>query len=324
MGREARRVSAASTLPRCLLRTPTPRSCFKIVKAARLCGGGFLLVLIGACSTTPVNAPVMSRDNTSQMRPTSPAGPGAAQGSRYYLVRRGDTLYSIAWQNGLNFRQLAEMNAIAPPYTIYVGQRLCIAPTAAIASASLPESASRPGRSPEMRAATAPASPPKPVPRSRPVSPPGPTMPSTALRQSAPAPEPAARNGPQLPAVVSHWVWPTKGPLLHGYTPGATGKKGIDIGGKFGQPIVSAADGRVVYSGSGLVGYGRLIIIKHNDSVLSAYGHNSELLVTEGDYVRAGEVIGKMGSSGTSSARLYFEIRQDGKPVNPLRYLPHG
>jgi lipoprotein NlpD len=112
--------------------------------------------------------------------------------------------------------------------------------------------------------------------------------------------------------------------LLRGYTPDATGKKGIDIGGRIGEPIVSAAAGKVVYSGSGLVGYGRLIIIKHNDSLLSAYGHNSKLLVTEGDYVRAGQIIAKMGSSGTSSARLYFEIRRDGKPVNPLRYLPHG
>jgi lipoprotein NlpD len=133
-----------------------------------------------------------------------------------------------------------------------------------------------------------------------------------------------AEPGPALPAVVTRWVWPAKGPLLRGYAPDATGKKGIDIGGSTGQPILSAADGKVVYSGSGLVGYGRLIIIKHNDSILSAYGHNSELLVTEGEYVRAGQVIAKMGSSGTSSARLYFEIRADGKPVNPLRYLPRG
>ena len=268
-----------------------------------------LLVLLTACSDVPVNAPVGSRVALPETQPPSTAIPAAAEQPGYHRVRRGDTLYSIAWQNGLNFRQLAEMNDIQSPYTIYVGQSLRLVP-------------STPSPSP----VTGPVSTPKPAPAAI-ASPAHISRPDPV---SAPSPVPAqvqkpeATPEPVLPSIVSRWVWPTTGPLLRGYMPEANGKKGIDIGGKAGQPIVSAADGKVVYSGSGLVGYGRLIIIKHNDSLLSAYGHNSELLVAEGDYVKAGQVIAKMGSSGTSSTRLYFEIRLDGKPVNPLRYLPHG
>jgi lipoprotein NlpD len=288
-----------------------------MVKTAHLSGAGLLVGLLAACSMAPVNAPVVSLGTVPQ---THQAGPAGAHTKGEYLVRRGDTLYSVAWQNGLNFRQLAEMNAIRPPYTIYIGQSLHIAPPAGARSTPLstagPAPASRPPAAPEAQPGST-GSP--PVPRH------GTVMATpVAVPKRAAVPELAAGNEPALPAIVTHWVWPARGPLLRGYTPDATGKKGIDIGGKIGQPIVSAADGKVVYSGSGLVGYGRLIIIKHNDSLLSAYGHNSELLVTEGDYVKAGQVIAKMGSSGTSSARLYFEIRQDGKPVNPLRYLPHG
>jgi len=231
--------------------------------------------------------------------------PAAVEKPGYHRVRRGDTLYSIAWQNRLNFRQLAEMNGIRSPYTIYVGQSLRLVPPA-------PSPMTRPVSTP--KPAPAAIASPAPISRPEPVSAPVPAR----------APKPEATPESALPSIVSHWVWPTTGPLLRGYMPEANGKKGIDIGGEAGQPIMSAAAGKVVYSGSGLVGYGRLIIIKHNDSLLSAYGHNSELLVAEGDYVKAGQVIAKMGSSGTSSTRLYFEIRQDGKPVNPLRYLPHG
>ena len=278
-----------------------------MVMPVYMSGVVFLLVLLSACSDVPVNAPVGSRVAVPQKQPASTTIPAVAEKPGYHRVRRGDTLYSIAWQNGLNFHQLAEMNAIRSPYTIYVGQSLRLVP---------------PAPSPM----TGPVSTPKPAPRA--IASPVPITRHDPVPAAAPvpaqAPEPEVTSEPALPSVVSHWVWPTTGPLLRGYMPEANGKKGIDIGGKAGQPIVSAAAGKVVYSGSGLVGYGRLIIIKHNDSLLSAYGHNSELLVAEGDYVKAGQVIAKMGSSGTSSTRLYFEIRQDGKPVNPLRYLPHG
>jgi len=297
-----------------------------MVLPARVSGVFLLLLLLCACSSVPVNAPVGSRvaEPQTQPQPASTGGSAVAQKPGYYSVRRGDTLYSIAWQNGLNFRQLAEMNAIRPPYTIYVGQSLSLVPADDVPP--------KPSQDPVHEAAAPP--PPRPVPAA--VAKSG-AIPSfgqkaqtgpTGTNTPPPVPEPTraaeAAAEPVLPSVVSRWVWPVKGPLLRGYTPNANGKKGIDIGGKAGQPIVSAADGKVVYAGSGLVGYGRLIIIKHNDSLLSAYGHNSRLLVAEGDYVKAGQVIAEMGSSGTSSTRLYFEIRQDGKPVNPLRYLPRG
>jgi len=267
-----------------------------------------LAMLLVACSSAPINAPVGSRVHEPQQagrtqspappsRPVVvPAGKPAAVPSGtplpaatrvpaprartpvdYYHVRRGDTLYSIAWQHGLSVDQLAGMNAIRKPYTIYTGQRL----------------------------------------RVRPGSTPPPVRSAPATRTAA------AKPAPKLPAVVKHWVWPTQGRVSNGYRPSGTGKKGIDISGKKGQPVKAAAAGKVVYSGSGLVGYGRIIIIKHNETLLSAYGHNSKLLVSEGEYVKAGQVIANMGSSGTDRTRLYFEIRKNGKPVNPLRYLPN-
>jgi lipoprotein NlpD len=283
--------------------------------------GGCAILLLGlvACSSGPVNVPVESRDPLAGTPPASVTGPAEAVARPgYYIVRRGDTLYSVAWQNGLNFRQLADMNGVRPPYTIYVGQSLRVVPAGA--NAPVPQSAppAVPAPRQNVPAVVAPGTGGAEDARPRPPSASSPaTTPARAMPvESPPSPEPA------LPAVVSRWVWPVKGPLLRNYTPDGNGKKGIDIGGSTGQPVKAAADGKVVYSGSGLVGYGRLIIIKHNDNLLSAYGHNSELLVAEGDYVKAGQVIAKMGSSGTSSTRLYFEIRQDGKPVNPLSYLP--
>jgi len=283
-----------------------------------------LAILLAACSSTPVNAPVGSREHvpqqTARTQPAAriqpvvvpagkpravPAGtpipastptpadtptPAARTTGNYYSVRRGDTLYSIAWQHGLNVDQLAGMNAIRKPYTIYTGQRLRV----------------RPG-----------GTPPRPKPAAQKSA-------RSAPQPVASAPPATAKPAPKLPTVVKHWVWPTKGRVINGYSPNAPGKKGIDISGKKGQPVKAAANGKVVYSGSGLVGYGRLIIIKHNETLLSAYGHNSKLLVSEGEYVKAGQEIANMGSSGTDRTQLYFEIRKNGKPVNPLRYLPKG
>jgi lipoprotein NlpD len=128
---------------------------------------------------------------------------------------------------------------------------------------------------------------------------------------------------PARPATTQlHWRWPAQGRLLRRFDSNGTGKKGIAIGGRLNSPVVAAAGGRVVYRGSGLVGYGRLIIVKHNNNYLSAYGHNQELLVDEGDQVRAGQLIARMGSSGTNQVMLHFEIRQNGKPVDPLKLLP--
>jgi lipoprotein NlpD len=190
----------------------------------------------------------------------------------------------------MEFWQLASINGIRPPYNIYAGQRL-----------SLRENA---------KAVAAPG------------STAGKPQTESASKVTVSVEKPAtAEAGPET-SFDGKWQWPTRGRLLRGYKPNEPGKKGISIGGHNEQPVKAAASGKVVYVGSGLVGYGRLIIIRHNEELLSTYGHNSKLLVEEGEYVKAGQVIAEMGSSGTDRTELYFEIRKDGKPVDPLAYLP--
>jgi lipoprotein NlpD len=259
------------------------------------------LLLLAACGGQSVKAPIDSRNNEASTT-TSRAARTPVKTSRanIYVVARGDTLHSIAWQHGLGYRELASINGIGPPYTIYSGQRLRVRPAAGSGGARtvpLPQSKAVVSARP----VTAPA--PKPVPR--PVS--------------SSTPKPQATVGP---AFNGTWVWPTRGRVLSKFQSKSTGKRGIEIGGHADQPVKAAANGTVVYAGSGLVGYGRLIIVKHNENLLSAYGHNSTLLVAEGEHVTAGKMIAKMGSSGTSRNELYFEIRKDGKPVDPLKYLP--
>ena len=201
-------------------------------------------------------------------------------------VRRGDTLFRIASDNGISTLDLAMWNDIAPPYVIYPGQRLRLYP--------------RDGRAPP-RVASQPSA-------SRP----------PAAATTAPRPSVAATP----PASPIAWRWPADGQLVGRYAAGETTQQGIDIAGGSGAPVRAAGDGVVVYSGSGLVGYGELVIIKHNDAWLSAYGHNRTRLVNEGQLVKAGQQIAEMGRTGAARDMLHFEIRYNGKPVDPLEYLP--
>lgn len=223
--------------------------------------------------------------------------------SGYYTVRANDTLYSIAWRYGLDWQSLARWNSISAPYTILPGQRLRMNPP--------------PGRAGAVAAASPPA-------RTQP--------PSTGTREpvartpsrSSPAP---ARSRPAAPAPSAaaagiRWQWPTDGQVVRAFPTTDTGKRGIAIAGTRGQPVRAAAPGRVVYSGSGLVGYGQLIIVKHDENFLSAYAHNEKLLVNEGAEVAGGQQIARLGDSGTDRPMLHFEIRYDGRPVDPIRYLP--
>lgn len=272
----------------------------------RLWSCAFLLpLLLAGCGAHPVNAPVDTRSNQQGARvATQPRAqpPQAKTHASHYVVQRGDTLYSIAWQHGLTYRQLADINGIRPPYTIYRGQRLRVQPLAQGRARAPLQSTARATPQPRQ---------PEPVAARTPVPP----TPVTAARASvATADTVAGYDG--------KWVWPTRGRLLRGFQPDAAGRKGIDIGGNSNQPVNAAANGKVVYAGSGLVGYGRLIIVKHNENLLSAYGHNNKLLVAEGEYVKAGQTIATMGSSGTDHTGLYFEVRKNGKPVDPLDYLP--
>ena len=208
------------------------------------------------------------------------------------VVRRGDNLYRIATNNGISTLDLATWNNIPPPYTIYPGQRLRLYPSDGRRTASTSTPRPKAGSSTRSTPSTKPASTPSTTPR------------------------------PARAASPFTWRWPTEGQLVGTYAAGNPTRQGIDIAGKLGQPIHAVADGVVVYSGSGLVGYGELVIVKHNDEWLSAYGHNRARLVNEGQVVKAGQQIAEMGHSGASRDMLHFEIRHNGKPVDPLAYLP--
>jgi len=279
---------------------------------------GLLIAILGGCATH-TGAPIDSRNNQQGTGTKGAAASSTAAKSvqsDYYMVQGGDTLYSIAWHLGLNYRELASINGIRSPYTIYRGQRLRVKPAAKRSVAKPVALQPRPSVAASSASATAPAA----TAVAKPVSKPAPSK--AAAPKTAGKPATAAPKKSSVQAYDGKWVWPTRGRVLTHFQPSGAGKKGIDIGGHADQPVKAAANGKVVYAGSGLVGYGRLIIVKHNKNLLSAYGHNNKLLVKEGEQVSAGQMIAKMGSSGTNRNELYFEIRKNGKPTDPLKYLP--
>lgn len=243
------------------------------------------VVLLASCGRSHV-----VREGGSS-RPRTAESPVRVSQPKYgatVVVQRGQNVYRIATENGLTALDLALWNDIPPPYTIHPGQRLRLYPGG------------------QDRMAAKPATQPK-----KPVSP-------TTTPPRAPAPTPVV-----VPATSKlAWRWPADGNVVATYAGGDPTRQGIDIAGKGGQPVRAAADGVVVYSGSGLVGYGELVIVKHDDQWLSAYGHNRARLVNEGQLVKAGQQIAEMGRSGASRDMLHFEIRYNGKPVNPQQYLP--
>jgi lipoprotein NlpD len=202
-------------------------------------------------------------------------------------VRAGQTLYRIATGNGITARDLAAWNDVDPPFTIFPGQTLRLYP---------------PARGVARAASATPA------------------RPSASRPAASRAPAPVARTAPAASPFA--WRWPVDGALLSSYVAGNPTRQGIDIGNSEGTPVRAAADGVVVYSGSGLVGYGELVIVKHDDNWLSAYGHNRARMVDEGQVVKAGQQLAEMGHTGAARDMLHFEIRYNGKPVDPLRYLP--
>lgn len=231
-----------------------------------------------------------------------------------YAVQKGDTLYSIALEHGLDYKELAEWNAIEPPYLIRAGQQLRLSSSYASAQT------------------TALKAPPPPEARTltesrlggegRPVG----AEADKAPARTAATPDksqPPEHGGSQTVGDAEEpieWGWPASGKVVAGFNDG-TSAKGIEITGKAGQPVFASAAGKVVYSGSGLRGYGKLIIIKHNKTYLSAYAHNSQILAREGQTVLKGQKIAEMGSSDADQVKLHFEIRRFGKPVDPAKYL---
>ncbi|MGI9274281.1 MAG: peptidoglycan DD-metalloendopeptidase family protein [Endozoicomonas sp.] len=238
-----------------------------------------LPLLLLACSHDP--SKVQVKELRSPPRVTS----------GIHVVREGETLFSIAWFYGRDFRELSDSNNIRSPYTIYPGQNISLA---------------------EARRAPPPSRP--VVARQQPAA-------SQNTRSVKKQPVPP-RTQPAPSSQPLRWRWPVNGQVIQGYSLTGTVNKGIDIGGNLGEPVMAASGGEVVYAGSDLAGYGRLIILKHNNSYLSAYAHNRELLVREGDSVKAGQKIAEIGSTGTTEPKLHFEIRRNGKPVDPMRFLP--
>lgn len=319
----------------------------------------------------------------------------AVENSPQYTVKAGDTLYGIAWQHNLDYRQLAAMNNIAPPYQIRPGQTIALREGASSASVAnrqpdtntsngsgvvatglnpqtasvanddqqldwlLPdesaiqrnqrltseriatdssadsseqdvdEQASAP--QPEVIAAAEPEPTPQPTPEPE----------QSAEPEQAPAPQPVSKPEPQPEATTASqsasvdrssrtytpteniaWQWPAEGSVVGAFGEGDSITAGIDITGKKGQPVKAAGPGIVVYAGSGVRGYGNLILLKHNDQFLSAYAHNDNLQVSENDVVEAGEVIATMGDSDAENVRLHFEVRRDGQPQDPMDFLP--
>nr|WP_216611122.1 MULTISPECIES: peptidoglycan DD-metalloendopeptidase family protein [Vibrio] len=290
--------------------------------------------LVGCAAHSPAPVSSLNKDYSSVER-------GSYRGS-YYEVKKGDTLYFIAYVTDKNVNDLVRYNELNAPYTIFPGQRLKLwapkyvapkyghkvepvvppvvatkpAPVTKTSTASKPSNSSK--SSTQKPATTTPKvaqkQPPKKVEQSKPKEYVG----SKGNQNVKPKPPVTAAKNDK----VSKWLWPTKGRVIKNFSAGEQGNKGIDIAGQRGQPIVSTAAGTVVYSGNALRGYGNLIIVKHNDNYLSAYAHNDRLLVSEGQSVKSGQKIATMGSSGSKSVKLHFEIRYQGKSVNPKRYLP--
>ena len=268
-------------------------------------GSGFKLLvialamgtlLVGCSSTGSNSARVVDRNSSAPKRPAVTSG--------QYVVKPGDTLFSIAFRYGWDYKELAARNGIAPPYTIRPGQAIRFSSGAGSSTTvvSGPSSSSR--TTVTRLPVTAPASSSKPA------------TPAGTVSAPVVATVPAAERA------VGGWTWPANGVLIGKFASNGSLNKGIDIAGDLGQPVFAASDGAVVYAGSGLRGYGELIIIKHSDTYVSAYGHNRRLLVREGQQVKAGQSIAEMGSTGTDRVKLHFEIRRQGKPVDPLQFLP--
>ena len=269
---------------------------------------------------------------------------GSYTGGSTYTVKRGDTLFYIAWVTGNDFRDLAQRNNVPAPYALNVGQVLQVGNASgqpitgenAVSQASARASGGATATTTSAQKSTAVvASQPtitysessgeqsatKMLPNNKPAittsTVVAPVTAPTTVSTTQPTASSTSTSSP-----ISSWRWPTDGKVIENFSGAEGGNKGIDIAGSKGQAIVATADGRVVYAGNALRGYGNLIIIKHNDDYLSAYAHNDTMLVREQQEVKAGQKIATMGSTGTSSTRLHFEIRYKGKSVNPLQYLP--
>jgi lipoprotein NlpD len=310
-------------------------------------------LLLAGCASTPNRAPVEDRKpppRTAAPATPAPAGteaaadpakalPGSENAGKpgYYTIKPGDTLIRIALDNGQNWRDVQRWNGLDNPNLIEVGQVLRVAPpdagTAGVVARpvqpsgrvdSKPLEAGKPAAAAASGAGTASA----PAVGTAPAAVPAPTAPAataspaaSAVTTAAPGPNPAPGRPPAREGDDDiNWLWPAAGPVATPFDDARS--KGVAIAGKAGDPVLAAADGRVVYAGSGLRGYGNLVIVKHNATYLTAYAHNQTLLVKDEQVVRRGQKIAEMGSSDAERVQLHFEIRRLGVPIDPLKLLP--
>lgn len=332
------------------------------MKKIRLAVLGSIVGVLAACSSTPNQAPVVERTTSTGRAAEIPAGgmpaTAAPSGRGYYTVKKGDTLYRIAVEVGQSYRDLVAWNNLANANDIKVDQVLRVLPpgqnvgaapgpaqTAVVAAPGASGLEVKPLGLPSGTAPAAASSAPaaggnKSGPRGdkraysdsalaeleKPDASPVTSAPAVVPTPATPAKtEPA--HAPEKPAAAAaatddegvSWMWPAQGKVVGTFE---GGKKGVDIAGKAGQEVLAAGAGKVMYAGSGIRGYGNLVIIKHTNNLLSAYAHNKTILVKEGQSVTKGQKIAEMGNSDSDSVKLHFEIRQQGKPVDPAKYLP--
>ena len=264
-----------------------------------------ILVNLAACSNRSVPAPVKEIYQGKTFRDFAEQGfSGDA-----YTVQKGDTLYSVAWYTGNDYQDIAKINNIAAPYNIYPGQKLGLKgpPNSRTAKSVALTSRKQSGQTLKINVNQA-VDHPKKQEYGKSVK----VVKTGSL-------EPIVGK---FPKQVSSWHWPSNSKVLRGFSATDQGNKGLDFSGKIGSTVLAAADGKVVYTGNALRGFGNLIIVKHSDAYLSAYAHNDRLLVKEQQWIKAGQKIASMGRSGTDKVKLHFEVRYKGKSVDPLRYLP--
>jgi lipoprotein NlpD len=275
-----------------------------------------LMVLV-ACTSTPNQAPVIERHVTRRPPPPAPA-PAPVQENKdrdgYYTVKKGDTLIRIALDQGQNYRDLVTWNSLANPNDIKVDQVLRVAPP----KKTEPKGDKKPyteGALTDLQK----------VDRDGDGKPDAPAKSADKPVQLASV-KPSAPAAPAAPVLSAEdrevsWMWPSEGKVVAHFDEGKS--KGIDIAGRPGQQVLAAGAGKVMYAGSGIRGYGNLVIVKHSNGLLSAYAHNRSILVKEGQPVSKGQAIAEMGDSDSDSVKLHFEIRQQGKPVDPSKFLPN-
>jgi len=229
---------------------------------------------------------------------------------REYIVKKGETLYSISWRANIDVSTLASFNKLSSPYQIFPGQKLFLVKNTAKASKNVVQGGS--GKKQKAKRVKKPVASNKKQAYGKNVR---------GEKVSKKANIETTTQGTNFSQKIRKWLWPAKGKVIEGFSTAKQGNKGINIAGRRGDPIKSTADGKVVYAGDALRGYGQLIIVKHNDDYLSAYAHNDRILVKEQQLIKAGQVIAKMGDTDAERVMLHFEVRFRGKSVNPMKYL---